>query len=108
MVYKPVTIAGVRFATRGDAEKRCRQILNGGSINSRVEGPDHMFVYDLWLSRPDKLAKAGGRKVVEFKRNYRDSKENWTRCFWAVLEDGTEIDFSFKKAVTNLIAAQAA
>lgn len=102
----PMTIADIAFPSRGAASAHCSKILNAGPINSSVTGDDHRFVNELWLNRPDKLAEFRGKRVVRFERRYREGKEKWTRCFWAIFEDGSATDFSFGKALDNIAAQQ--
>lgn len=102
----PIRIAGVVFSSRGQAVVHCRRILNEGAIGSRICGADAEFVEHLWLNRPDKLEEFAARRVVGFERRYRAGKENWTRCFWAVFDDGEAVDFSFSKALSNIVTAQ--
>lgn len=99
-----LTISGRVYSCKSDAKRECSRILNDGPIGSTVCGADSEFVEELWLNRPDKHAEHPGKRVVRFERRYRDGKENWTRCFWAVFDDGTATDFSFKKAITNIEA----
>lgn len=102
----PLRIAGIAFSSRGEAVVYCRKILNDGPIGSEVCGADAEFVEHLWLNRSDKHAEHPGKRVVRFERRYRDGTENWTRCFWAVFEDGTAVDFSFQTALSNIVSAQ--
>ena len=40
-----------------------------------------------------------------YLRDWQDrtiADRQWTLCFWAELEDGTRVDFSFMKAITML------
>lgn len=97
-----LTIAGYVYDCKAAALRECSRILNAGPINSVVCGADSEFVEELWLNRPDKHAEHPGKRIVRFERRYREGKENWTRCFWAVFEDGTATDFSYKKAVENI------
>lgn len=97
-------IVGHTYGCKADALRECARILNGGNIDSVVSGADSEFVEMLWLNRPDKHAEHPGKVVVRFERRYRDGKEKWTRCFWAVFADGAATDFSYKKAVNNIEA----
>jgi Protein of unknown function (DUF3223) len=95
-------IAGHVYACKAEALRECSRILSDGAIGSLVAGPDSEFVEQLWLNRPDKHAEFPRKRVVRFERRYRDGKEKWSRCFWAVFEDGTATDFSFRKAIQNI------
>ncbi|MFD2648250.1 DUF3223 domain-containing protein [Devosia albogilva] len=100
-----LTIAGRMFPWKAAALRECTRILNDGPAGTIVEGADSEFVEVLWLNRPDKQAEFPGKKVVRFERRYRAGKEKWTICFWAVFEDGTATDFSYKKAIENIEAS---
>ena len=97
-------IAGHVHDCKAAALRECTRILNDGPVGSVICGGDSEFVEALWLNRPDKHAEHPGKTVVRFERRYREGKENWTFCFWAVFEDGTATDFSYKKAVNNIEA----
>lgn len=101
-----LVIAGKVYSCRAEAERQCSGILNDGYIDSVVTGADSEFVEELWLNRPDKHAQFPGKSIIRYERRYRDGKEKWTRCFWAVFEDGTATDFSFKKALDNIVENQ--
>ncbi len=107
MVYKPLIVAGIPFPHVKAAKAHASRILNDGPIGSTVEGADAEFVEHLWLNRPDKLAKAKGRRVVGFeRRQWEKINREWTRCFFAVFENGDVIHFSFNKAIKNITDAQ--
>lgn len=97
-----LTIAGYVYDCKAAALRECSRILNDGEVGSVVCGKDSEFVEELWLNRPDKHAGHPGKRIVRFERRYREGKEKWTRCFWAVFEDGTVTHFSYKKAVENI------
>lgn len=103
-----LVIAGTVYSCKADALRECTRILNDGPVGSMVCGADSEFVEELWLNRPDKHAEFPGKAVVRFERRYRAGNERWTWCFWAVFDDGTATDFSFKKAVQNIERAQRA
>lgn len=95
------TLGGISFPTKEAVTEHVSAILNAEPIGTEVSGGDALVLFDLLGLRKDKLAEIGGREVVGFERGYRDGKEKWTRCFWAVLddEDGTKIDVSMQKAI---------
>ena len=100
-----LTIAGHVYSCKAEALRECSRILNDGPIGSMVCGADSEFVEELWLNRPDKHAEYPGKRVVRFERRYREGKENWTRCFWAVFQgEGEATDFSYKTAIQNIEA----
>jgi hypothetical protein len=58
----------------------------------------------LLRARRDKIAEIGVRKIV---RLVRLMHRHNTPCFFAELEDGTQLDFSFYKAIEELARPKA-
>lgn len=101
---KVYRVGGRDFPTKGAVTDYVSAILNAASVGTEVTGQDTLVLFDLLALREDKLAEIGERKVVGFERAYREGKENWTRCFWVLLDDGSKLDMSFYKAVRMLDA----
>jgi Protein of unknown function (DUF3223) len=108
MPAKPITIAGIRFARQRDAIARCQMILNSGQPGEHkfsITGEHARFLEALLRSRPNKLGEIGDRTIAGFKVDWQPAY-NRTKCFWVILDDGTEIDFSFKKSIRSITDAQ--
>ena len=90
------------FPTKAAVTDHVSAILNAEPLGTEVTGDAVLILYDLLALRKDKLAEIGDREVVGFERGYRDGKEKWTRCFWAILDDGTKVDMSVYKAIRLL------
>ena len=99
----PVVIGGVRYLTKDAAYEECRRILYGGPPGSEITGADAEFVMILLQARSDKLAEIGTRAIV---RLVRMTHRHNTRCFAAELDDCTQLDYSFNKAVDKLADRQ--
>lgn len=105
MVSKPVTIAGIAFPTMGAAITHAQTILYAGPPGTEITGSDAEFVEALLGARADKLLDLQGMNVIRYLRDWQDqtiAERDWTVCFWAELEDGTRVHFSFKKAIRML------
>jgi hypothetical protein len=105
MVSKPLTIAGIPFASQTAAIARARLILYAGQPGSEITGVDTEFVEALLFARPDKVTELRGRKVSRYLRDWQPKEHadrQWNLCFWAALEDGPPIDFSFMTAIKML------
>ena len=88
------------FNTKGAANKRCRDLLNGGAIDDLITNSlDQKFLEALFYSRQEKLDELNGREIVGWGREQNPS----TRCFAAVLDDGSKLHFSFPKSIDALI-----
>lgn len=103
---KPITIATTRFRSIAAARERCRKILSGGRPGTEVIGDDAEFLKALLDARPDKIAEIGARQIVRFWRDVQPGPFTQTRCFYAELDDGSRVDFSFEKALANITEAQ--
>jgi hypothetical protein len=102
---KPLTIAGIAFPSERAAFEHCRRILRDGPPGSEIVGADAEFVEAILSARADKLIDLHGLNVIRYLRDWQDGPVKSTVCFWAELEDGSRIDFSFMKAV-RLLAQQ--
>ena len=106
---RPLFIAGVAYGSKLAAIREASRILNAGPPGSPVEGEDINFVEALLSARADKTLDLHGLNPVRYERDWQDQRiatQRWTLCFWAVLEDGTRVDFSFMKAIDDLAEAR--
>jgi hypothetical protein len=103
-MLRPLTIAGIAFRSQEAAIRHCRAILYGGEAGSEITGEDADFVEGLFCARADKLVNLHGLNVIRYLRNTQPGPFKQTLCFWAELEDGTLVDFSFMTAI-DLLAA---
>ena len=99
---KPVTIAGMAFPSEQAAIRHCREILDRDQPGTEVTGPDAEFVEALFCVRADKLLNLHGLNVIRYLRDTEPGPLSRTLCFWAELEDGTLVDFSFVTAIDLL------
>lgn len=90
------------FPTKAAVTEHVSAILNAEPIGTEVTGEDALILYDLLAARKDKLAEIGDREVVGFERGRQPGSMKRTRCFWALLDDGTKIDMSVYKAIRLL------
>lgn len=108
---KPLTIAGIRFPSQRAAEAHCRDILYAGAPGTEITGADAEFVEALFCVRPDKVLDLWDRNVIRYLRDWQPeeySTNRWSMCFWAELDDGARIDFSFKAAIKLIADGEAA
>jgi hypothetical protein len=91
-----IIIGGIRFNSKADAIAQCRAILYRDKMGTEILGEDRVFVSNLLKARPDKLKELRGRTIVRFLRKMH--RHN-TPCFFAELDDGTLLDFSFMKVI---------
>lgn len=103
---KPITIAKIRFDTRKAALEHCQEVLYRDELGTQVLGKDAEFLRALLKARPDKVAEIGARKVVRLWRDVQPGPFEQTRCFYAELDDGTRLDFSFNTALNYIVEAQ--
>jgi hypothetical protein len=103
-MLRPLTIAGIAFSGQAAAIRHCREILYRDQPGTEITGPDVQVVEALLCARADKLLDLQGLNVIRYLRNTQPGPFKRTLCFWAELEDGTLVDFSFKKAITMLAA----
>lgn len=102
---KSVKIAGMFYPSLNAAIHEARRILHDGAPGSEVKVEDVDFVEALLCARADKMLDLHGLTVIRFERNWQDTAiadRTWTICFWAILEDGSRVDFSFMKAIRLL------
>jgi hypothetical protein len=99
---KQYIVGGLSFATKAEIQAHARAVLYTGPTGSVVDGEDFPFVNALFHARSDKLAELNGLVVVAYWRDLQDGPIKRTACFWAELENGKRIDFSFKKAITMM------
>lgn len=90
------------FPTKEAVTDHVSAILNAKPLGTEVTGDDALILFDLLALRKDKLAEIGGREVVGFERGEQPGSMKRTRCFWAILDDGTKIDMSVYKAIRLL------
>lgn len=86
--------AGRTFASKRAFVEHCQSILHREPMGTEITGEDRKFVEAIFLGRSDKMAECKGRRIVRFLRKMH--RHN-TPCFFAELEDGTLLDFSFMK-----------
>lgn len=91
------------FTTKEAVTEHVSAILNAKPLGTEVTGDDALILYDLLALRKDKLAEIGEREVVGFERREQPGSMKHTRCFWAILDDGTKIDMSVYKAIRLLM-----
>lgn len=91
-----VTVAGLTFTSKQAFIEHCRAILHRDAFDTEIAGEDAGFVAAILLGRPDKVAECRGRLVVRYLRKMH--RHN-TPCFFAELDDGTLLDFSFMKFI---------
>jgi len=106
---KQVTIAGILFASQVAGERHAQDILYADEMGTPVDSQHWPFLQQLLFARPAKVAELSGRKVIGFVRDrqpHEHSHKVWTENFWAVLEDGGRLDFSFKQSIKALADAQ--
>jgi len=106
---KPLVIAGIRFSSQSAAVEHARRILHADAPGTAIVGADAEFAEELLGIRPDKILDLQGMNVVVYWRDWRPTEygdRRWNMCFWAELEDGTRVDFSFMKAIKMLADAQ--
>lgn len=102
---RPLRIAGRLYASKADAIREARRVLHDGVAGSEIAKSDEEFVEALLSARADKMLDLHGLNVVRYERNWQDvsvADRTWTMCFWAILEDGSRVDFSFMKAIDLL------
>jgi len=99
---KPLVIADLRFDSQRAAIEHARRILYDGQPGTRIADSDVPFVEALLCARADKTLDLHGLNVIAYCRDWQDGPIKRTICFWAVLEDGTHVDFSFMKAIRLL------
>lgn len=96
MVAKPSEIGGMLFPTKTERDNYIQSLLEKGA--RVLEGQEASVVYDLLLLHPDADKKVGtGLKYIKVKKALKGEYN----CFWVVREDGSEVDFSYKKCNDN-------
>lgn len=101
---KPANIAGIAFKSQAAAERYAQAIRDANEVGSTIPDEHVPFVEALLTVRPVELALVRGRSVVRYYVDWQPPEHSgvgreWTRCFWAELDDGTRIHFSFKTAI---------
>ena len=95
-----INIGDENFNTKKAATERCRELLNGGAIDDLITNSrDQKLLETLFYSRREKLDELNGRKIIGWGREQNPS----TRCFAALLDDGSKLHFSFPKSIDALI-----
>lgn len=100
----PVSVGSFWFPSQKVYILACQEVLHRDELNTEIVGEDRLFVEAIFNAREDKLAEVGDQKVIRFLRKMH--RHN-TPCFFAELDNGTLIDFSFMKLVRSP-ASQAA
>lgn len=91
-----VTVAGLMFTSKRAFIEHCQVILHRDSPETEIIGEDADFAAAILLGRPDKVAQCRGRRVARYLRKIHRYN---TPCFFAELDDGTLVDFSFMKFI---------
>ncbi|MEF2549413.1 DUF3223 domain-containing protein [Aurantimonas sp. E1-2-R+4] len=91
-----ITLGKESFNSKSAAIRRCQEILHASSGGIEIVGDDALVVAAVLAMRSDKTAEIGGRSIERFLRQKHAFP---TPCFYAELEDGTLLDFSFMKAI---------
>lgn len=95
MPKKPVNVGEMRFASKGDAVRFFREMLNRYKPGDEVSAHDAALLRPLLTRHPQAEEKAGCG-VAGFKVR---SAEYDTQCFWVVRTDGTTERFSFYSCI---------
>jgi len=104
---KPVVLSsGLRFDGVGEAKEHFKAVLNGTPIGSPVESselPNVLALYaDYCVASPGYTLDQ--KPINAYRRQNNDERPGGvhavTTCFYVHFDDGTELDFSYGKAVS--------
>lgn len=90
MPAKPVTLASIQFAKRGDAVAYLKDMLHRYDVGDRVNADDTVILRAALERHPDFKTKIGGG-ITHFSVRTADFG---TKCFWVNRVDGTTEKFS--------------
>lgn len=93
---KQISINGMVFSTKGNADAYCSAMLNRYERKQRVNADDEPFLRALFNHHPDRQQKLEGEEISYF---IVDASTGGTNCFYVVRSDNKLIDFSFKKCL---------
>jgi len=94
----PMTVAGVTYTSKDEAKAKAMEIAkrNPDSEYEALEGVEADFAKGLLAFHPKAAEKQKALKEVGVGKN---PEFPTTRCFFAVQEDGTKVDFSYIKCI---------
>jgi len=94
----PVTIAGVQYTSKDEVKTKAMEMAkrNPDTELEVLEGADRAFAAAILDSHPKAAEK---KKDVKDYAVGKNPEHPSTRCFFAVKEDGSKVDFSFIKCI---------
>ena len=97
----PVTVAGVEYVSKDALMAKCAEIAkkNPSEELEVLAGADKEFAAALLNFHPNADAKKKTLKDLAVGKNPEHPS---TRCFFAVQEDGSKIDFSYIKCISEI------
>ncbi len=90
MPAKPISLAHLHFARRGDAVAYLKEMLRKYDVGDRVDQSDALILQAALNNHPDATAKIGSG-ISHFSVR---SADFGTKCFWVNRTDGTTEKFS--------------
>jgi hypothetical protein len=94
---KPLTVGNRHFVKQGDAKEFYRRILWKYSIGQRLDEDDGIDVGALLLLHKEAEKKIG----CGIDHFIIMTSEEGSRCFGIVRADGSKIDFSYQRCITQ-------
>lgn len=98
MTSLSIAIGTFAFPSKTAAIKAFREVLHRDASETEIVGGDADLVKALFFARSDKVAELKNRKIVRFSRRVHPHN---TPCFFAELDDGSLLDFSFMKFING-------
>lgn len=94
------TLGGMTFATAKALKDYLKLVINMTKNGGRIKEKDEAVLKDLFKYHPSKKDE-----LAQCKEVYVDIHPEYktTRCYFAVLEDGSKLDVSFHKCLAELI-----
>ena len=93
MPARPLTIAGIDFAKKGDATEFFKGLLRSKAYGERFEGSEHVALTGLFMRHPEAAEKM--QCGIDFF--FVDKSPGFsTPCFWIQRKDGSTVDFSIR------------
>jgi hypothetical protein len=79
-----------------EAKRLCQKLLYKKPPGERVSPSDDPFIRGLFEQHPDYKEKTKGRAVSHF---IADKADYGTTCFYAVMDDGERVKFSYEACI---------
>jgi hypothetical protein len=97
----PFHIGPYRYSSKAAANCELTALLHSVPDNGEYLGEARRLVEAVFMARTDKVALLGSRTIIRFRRG-RNAYN--TPCFYADLDDGSTLDFSFMKLLRPAVA----